>query len=107
MAWTKVASLKALKDSQKLKVDYQGTPVLLVLHNNKPYAISDKCPHMKASLYQGTLEGESVVCAAHGAKINVTNGHIERKAKVLFLPMPTKRAKTYMVKVENDEILIQ
>ncbi len=107
MAWTKVASLKALKAQQKMKVEYQGVSVLLAMVHNKPYAINNQCPHMKASLYEGTIEDECVVCKAHGAKINLTNGLIERKAKILFISMPTKKTKTYMLKVEGDEISIQ
>ena len=80
--------------------------MLVVSYNDKPYVLNDRCPHMRASLYKGTLDQDHIICAAHGAKINVTNGEIAQKAKLLFVKIPTKRARTYETKVEADAVLV-
>ncbi|MFU8786731.1 MAG: Rieske (2Fe-2S) protein [Candidatus Izemoplasmataceae bacterium] len=107
MEFKEVASLKALEKEFKIRIVLDNNPILLTYFNSKVYAISDKCPHMGASLEKGHLEDGIVTCAKHGAQINVTNGNIEEKAKVLFLKLPTKNAKTYEVKVEEDKVYVK
>lgn len=99
--------LKDLKDVLKKKVVVNDKPILLVQFEGQIYAISDKCPHLGASLDKGTIDGPTVTCKAHHAKIDVTTGEIIDKAHILFLKMPTKKAKTYPVVIKNQKVFIE
>ena len=83
-----------------------GAKILLANTGDNFYAVEDKCPHMGASLCAGTLSGSTVTCPKHGAKFDVTNGEPIGPAKILFLKLKTKGAKTYPVKIENNQILV-
>ncbi len=102
----KVAEIKDFGNDKTLRVSYNGEWILLCLHNENVFAISDKCPHMGTSLYKGTFEDGIVTCKSHKAKINVQTGEIVENAKILFLKMPTKKAKAYEVKVEEGNIFL-
>jgi 3-phenylpropionate/trans-cinnamate dioxygenase ferredoxin component len=99
--------LNDLKDVLKKRVVVNEKPLLLVYVENQVYAISDKCPHLGASLDKGTLDGHSVTCKAHHAKIDVKTGDIIDKAQILFIKMPTKQAKTYPVHIKNQKVFIE
>ncbi len=48
----------------------------IVLYNvgGRFYATQNDCGHQRASLARGTLDGNIVTCALHGAKFDVTTG---------------------------------
>jgi len=103
----KVASLKELKEKKMMRVEVGENAILVTLKDNKVFAISDKCPHMGASLAKGSLSDGVVTCAKHHAQIDVTNGQLVNSPKILFLKVPAKNAKTYATKVEKDDILVE
>lgn len=80
--------------------------ILFLLLADKVYAIKDTCPHLGASLSKGNTEGHSITCRAHGAKFNLESGDVIDKAHISFLKIPTKKAVTYEVKIENGKVLI-
>jgi 3-phenylpropionate/trans-cinnamate dioxygenase ferredoxin subunit len=98
--------LKALKESFKKRVVILDKPLLLIYFENQVYAISDKCPHLGASLEKGTLDGKTITCKSHHAKIDFTNGEIIDKAQVLFIKMPTKQATTFSVQIKNQKVYV-
>lgn len=106
MAFKEATSLKALKESKKLRIVLEDTPILITYCDDSVYAINDQCPHMKASLMKGDFKDGIVTCAKHNAQIDVKTGEILEKAKVLFIKMPTKTAKTYETKVEADKVYV-
>lgn len=99
--------LKELKDVFKKRVMVNQKPLLLIYFENKVYAMSDKCPHLGTSLAKGVIEDDTVTCKAHHAKIDIKTGDIIEKAKILFLKMPTKKAKTYPVEIRNDKVFVE
>ena len=48
--------------------------VALFLHEGRPCAIDDVCPHMGASLGGGDLENGVVTCLWHGWRFRVADG---------------------------------
>ena len=99
--------LKDLKEAFKMRVMVNQKPLLLIYFEDQVYALSDKCPHLGASLDKGVIDGNTVTCKAHGAKIDIKTGEIIEKAKVLLIKMPTKKAKTYPVEIKKDKIFIE
>ena len=102
----KVAEMKDFDNNTTLRVKYDDEWVLLCKNNEEVFAISDKCPHMGTSLFKGTFENGIVTCKSHKAQIDVRTGEIIEKAKILFVKMPTKKAKTYKVIIREDNIFL-
>jgi len=62
------------------------------------YATSNVCPHQGASLADGKLDGEEILCPWHQWCFNVTDG---------VSPLnPRLKVKTYAVKLEGKQISI-
>lgn len=95
-----------LKARKKVRVMLGKAAVLLVEKDGKPYAVSDKCPHMGASLYQGDYADGVVKCKLHGAEFDIVNGTVLGKAHLLFLKMPTRTLQTYSAEVENGKVFL-
>ena len=67
--------------------------------DSKFYAIKDECTHMEFPLSDGSLEGDIITCAYHGAEFNVRTGEV--------LSMPAvEPVETYELKVQGDDILV-
>lgn len=87
-------------------VDIAGQKILLANVDGTFYAIQRNCPHMGFDLCKGTLHGDRVTCRMHDAAFNLKTGEPLEKAKLLFLKMQPKPAKTYSVKLEGDTVTI-
>lgn len=99
MAFTKVAKASGVPAGVALGHEIGGTKIAIVNLGGKFYAFEDHCSHLGAKLSQGLLLGNIVVCPLHGSQFNVTTGE-----KVLGPAV--NPVKTYPVKVEGDEILV-
>jgi len=105
---TYVCDVDVLKEQGKMRVHVEGVAILMAYVNDQVYAINDLCPHMKASLYKGTLDETGIVtCKAHQAQIDIKDGSIKEKARLLFLKMPTKRATTYPTVVYGKKVYVK
>jgi len=105
--WLNVASLEDLKEKKMLRVEHEGIAFLLTFYEGKVYAMNDKCPHMGSSLVKGSLEKGVVTCASHHVQIDITNGEIVEKAKILLFRVPVKKAQTYPTKIEGKKVFIE
>ena len=97
--YIRVARTADLAAGSMKRVTVAGHPVVLVNLDGEVFAIDDTCSHEEASLSQGTLSGEVVVCPKHGARFNVKTG------RVLALPA-VRSVAVYPVRVEGGEILV-
>lgn len=60
-------------------------------------AIDDTCPHAEASLCEGTISGNEVVCPLHFASFNLETGECTG-------PPADEDLMTYPVRVEGEDI---
>jgi 3-phenylpropionate/trans-cinnamate dioxygenase ferredoxin subunit len=97
--YVRVAQTADVAPGTMKRVVVAGHGVALINLGGEFFAIDDTCSHEEASLSQGTLAGEVVVCPKHGARFNVKTG------RVLALPA-VRSVGVYPVRVEGDEILI-
>ncbi len=104
--WVNLATLKEVKENGKLRVEHENFALLLTYFEGKVFAMNDKCPHLGTSLVKGTFVDGIVTCKAHHTMINVKNGEIVGKPTILFMKFPVKNAKTYSVKLEGDNVLV-
>jgi 3-phenylpropionate/trans-cinnamate dioxygenase ferredoxin component len=82
-----------------VRVEAGGHVIALANVNGEYFAIDDVCSHEEASLSEGGLTGEVLVCPRHGARFNVKTG------RVLSLPA-VRSVATYDVKVEGEDVLV-
>lgn len=89
-----------LVDGAMRKLPHPPFHVLLAKVGGMYFAIEDACPHSGASLCEGSLEGERVVCADHDWVIDLRTG------EVIEPPMTGERNPTFEVRREGEEIVV-
>lgn len=106
MQFIKVAQKNELKDGEKKKILIDGKALLLANVQGTYFSIDDKCPHMGASLSEGSLNGFGITCPKHGSVFDVRTGKLISSGKIAFMHVKVKDTRSYPVKVEGDDILI-
>lgn len=101
-----VIDLNDLKKTFKKRVVIDKRAILVTWLAEHVYAIQDKCPHMGASLHEGSYDEGIVECRKHGAQFNVKNGEVVKKAQIGFIKMPTKKPTLYKTVVEDGKVYI-
>jgi len=97
--FVKVARRSVLRNGYATLVSVDGEEIALWPVDGKIYAINNVCPHQHFSrLHQGALEGIHLSCPMHGWTFSLEDGH----------PVTGNgRAKTYQVKIEGDDVLVE
>jgi 3-phenylpropionate/trans-cinnamate dioxygenase ferredoxin subunit len=99
MAFVKVAKASGAPAGIVLGYEIDGRKVAVANMGGKFYAFEDHCSHRGAQLSKGLLMGNVVVCPLHGSQFDVTTG--------LKIYGPAHGPiKTYPVKVEGDDVLV-
>lgn len=83
------------------KVSVDGKEILVVNLDGNFYAIDDTCTHSGASLSEGKLDGDHIICGWHGAEFNCKTGKLEK------FPAKINDLQTYKVSVESDSVFIE
>lgn len=97
--YVRVACRTDIPAGTMIRVEAGGHVIALANIDGEFFAIDDTCSHEEASLSEGGLAGDVVVCPRHGARFNARTG------RVLSLPAVRSLA-TYAVKVEGDDVLV-
>jgi nitrite reductase/ring-hydroxylating ferredoxin subunit len=79
-------------------VEVDGVEILLANVEGKFYAVSDRCPHLNATLSEGTLNKTVVTCPRHLSSFDVTTGKAISGVR--------SNLPTYEVKVVGNDIFI-
>jgi nitrite reductase/ring-hydroxylating ferredoxin subunit len=72
--WIEVGAADMLPSGAMQQVEVQGRDVLLARVGETYYATQARCPHLRARLARGQLEGAIVTCPGHGSTFDVTTG---------------------------------
>ena len=96
-----VAKVGEIPPNEGRAYEVGGRMIAVFLHNDQYTAIDDTCPHAGASLAQGSLEGEGVICPWHAWKFCVKEG------TWLDNPQSRIRQKCFNVRVQGDEIQVE
>jgi 3-phenylpropionate/trans-cinnamate dioxygenase ferredoxin component len=97
--YVRVARRGDIPPGTMIRVEAGGHVIALANIDGEFFAIDDTCSHEEASLSEGGLTGEVVVCPRHGARFNAKTG------RVLSLPA-VRSVATYAVRVEGDDVLV-
>ena len=100
MAFEEVANLDEIEVGETLLVDLSEPICLIRLDEQDVRAIHDTCTHQQQSLHEGMVDDDdTLVCAAHAARFNLTTGDSVGIPEVDPIPV-------YACKVENGAVLI-
>jgi nitrite reductase/ring-hydroxylating ferredoxin subunit len=113
-SWIEVGKVGMLPDGAMQEVQMGDQTVLLARLGETYYATQARCPHLRAHLAKGKLDGTVVTCPAHGSTFDVTTGRnlawveslpglIKSVAKAVVKP---KDLDTFPVKVEEGQVWI-
>ncbi len=96
------------------QVEHDGTTIAVCNTGEKCFAIQDRCPHRFANLSDGALDGDTVICPKHEGQFDLATGEptvwVAKPALLHLLgklvPKGMRRAKTYTVDVDDDDLII-
>jgi len=97
--FVRVARVSDIPPGSVTRVEVAGHLIALANVDGQFYAIDDTCTHEEASLSEGGLSSEVVVCPKHGSRFHVRTG------RVLSLPA-VRSVAVYPVRVEGAEVLV-
>jgi nitrite reductase/ring-hydroxylating ferredoxin subunit len=96
------------------QIEHDGRAVALCNVDGVCYAIQGRCPHRMANLSEGTLDGDTIICPKHKGQFDLKTGvpkvwvaeppllHLLGK----LIPPPMRRAKTYVTRIKDGNVII-
>jgi nitrite reductase/ring-hydroxylating ferredoxin subunit len=102
--WHAVLPVTDLTDRKPVKVDVDGSAVLLVRNGEELFAIGNRCPHQGAPLHKGMVRFggslRTVQCPLHGSTFDLADGRVLRGPA-------TEPAQTYETRVTDGVLEIR
>ena len=99
LEYVAVAGLDELPKGERLFLEVDGKPIVVLNIGGNFFAIGDLCTHDNGPLGEGELDGHAIICPRHGARFDVKTG------KALSLPAVTPTP-SYPVRVQDGMIEI-
>ncbi len=65
-----------LEADKPTRAEHDGVPILLVRHGDRVFALAETCSHFGATLSEGNLVGESIVCPWHASRFALKDGSV-------------------------------
>lgn len=101
--WVPVLPLTDLRDRKPVRVDLDGTAVLLVRNGDELFAIGNRCSHQGAPLHKGPVRFggslRTVQCPLHGSTFELTDGRVLRGPATEPVPAYETRVTDGMVEI--------
>jgi 3-phenylpropionate/trans-cinnamate dioxygenase ferredoxin subunit len=94
-----VGTIEELLDGQKLFVEVDDLPIVIMNVAGQYYAIADVCSHDDGPVGEGDIEGFEIICPRHGARFDIRTGRA--LALPAFVDIPV-----YPVRLVGAEIEI-
>ena len=93
-------SVAELKEKGLVRLSHPPFDVLVAWADGEVFAIEDACNHAGASLAEGWLEGDCVVCPMHAYVFELRTGRLLRPRGLCG------DQRTYEAEVEGDEVAV-
>lgn len=97
--YVEIGESSALGEGERLSVEIDGQPIVLMRVGGKVYAIADICSHDGNPLGDGELAGHQIICPRHGARFDIRTGRACSLPAVVNIPI-------YQVREENGQIAV-
>jgi 3-phenylpropionate/trans-cinnamate dioxygenase ferredoxin component len=86
-----LASVEEIPEGERIFVEVDGKPIVVLNVSGKFYAIGDVCTHDDGPLGDGQLDGCQIICPRHGARFDIRNGKAVALPAVIDTPWyPTR-----------------
>src|SRR5438105_9442223 len=95
----RAGSAEELERDGQLLTKVGSLPVVVFWHEDRPWAIEDRCPHMGFPLHQGTVEAGLVTCHWHHARFDLASG--------CTLDPFADDARAFDVDVSGDDVIVR
>ena len=76
--FVRVLPLADLPLGERIFVEIDDQPIVILNVSGKVYAIGDLCTHDHGPLGDGELDGHEIICPRHGARFDVRTGQATR-----------------------------
>lgn len=93
-------SLAEVKEQGLVRISHAPFDIVVAWVDGEVFAIEDACNHAGASLAEGWLEGDCIVCPMHAYVFELRTGKLARPRGLCG------DQRTYTVKVEGDDVAI-
>jgi nitrite reductase (NADH) small subunit/3-phenylpropionate/trans-cinnamate dioxygenase ferredoxin subunit len=97
--WVRVADAAQFLRGRGRQVDIDGRKIAVFKDGERWFALDDKCPHMGASLSDGTLYGDQLQCVWHEWRYDTRTGKCPVRAWACV--------EVHEVKVENGGVFVR
>jgi 3-phenylpropionate/trans-cinnamate dioxygenase ferredoxin component len=97
--FVEVAREEEIPVNERIFLEMNGQPVVILNLAGKLYAVGDVCTHDNGPLGDGELDGFELICPRHGARFDVRSGKATRSPAFRDIP-------SYSVKIENGKIFL-
>ncbi len=97
--YQKAADLKNLEDGKSIEVELGPLPLLLHRRGDQVFATGVYCAHQDVRLNPANCAGDTILCTAHGYRMNIRTGACLNEDD-LFLP-------TYPTSIENNDVWVK
>ncbi len=94
-----VGTVEELKDGERIFIEIDGKPIVILKIAGEYYAIGDVCSHDDGPVGEGIVEGLEITCPRHGAHFDIRSG--KAVALPAFVDIPA-----YPVRITGDQIEI-
>src|SRR5271169_1183883 len=88
-----------LQAQGRLLTKVGAVPVVVVWHENRAYALEDRCPHLGFPLHRGTCEAGLLTCHWHHARFDLESG--------CTLDRWADDARAFDVAVQGEEVWVE
>jgi nitrite reductase/ring-hydroxylating ferredoxin subunit len=99
LGFLKAADLKDLVDGKSFEVEVGPLPLFLHRRGDQVFATGVYCAHQDFRLNPANCSGDTILCTAHGYRMNIRTGACLNEDD-LFLP-------TYPTLIENGEVWVK
>lgn len=97
--YVQIAPVSELPAGERLFVEVDDQPIVILNVSDKLYAIGDVCTHDDGPLGDGQIDGCEIICPRHGARFDLRTGKATRLPAVQPTPW-------YPVRIVNEMIEI-
>jgi 3-phenylpropionate/trans-cinnamate dioxygenase ferredoxin subunit len=111
--YTEACRLSDIRHGELKKVTIRGKEILLARWGDRVYATDVLCPHLRADLSEGTLQGHILTCPLHGSQFDIRDGHVVRWTnlsgtilKFASRAIPPRPLPSYPVRIDGDRVLV-
>jgi len=95
----RIGSIEEFPEGRGRAVAYQDTRVAVFHSGGGWFALQDSCPHMGASLAEGSIEGRRVVCHWHDKRFDLKTGASDMRSGAC--------ARVYTVEVVGRDVFLE